>query len=120
MTDQNITNNTAIACNVMAIDAAHRELHGITTQELFTAMQDVEELPTGYAFRLPEDRLLKAAEFIAYERLCCPFFNFSLDVEPNGGPIWLRLTASTEIKQLMQVEFRSLLNGSLVHKMDLS
>ena len=120
MTDQNTTNSTAIACNVMAIDAAHREQHGITTRELFTAVQDVEELPTGYTFRLPEAMLIKGAEFIAYERLCCPFFNFSLDVEPDRGPIWLRLTGSTEIKQLMQVEFRSLLNERLVHKMGLS
>ncbi len=120
MTDQTTTNNLAIVCNVNAIDAVHREQHGMTTQALFAAVRDIQEFPVGYAFRLPEEMLVKGAEFIAYERLCCPFFNFSLEVEPNGGPIWLRLTGSEEIKQLIRVELGGLLNDHLAHQMGVS
>jgi hypothetical protein len=28
--------------------------------------------------------LLKAAEFISLERLCCPFLGFALEVEPDA------------------------------------
>ena len=62
-----------------------------------------EELPDGFAYRFaPDDAiLLTLAEFIARERLCCPFFRFQLDLEP-GGPLWLRLTGSDGAKELIE------------------
>ncbi len=118
MTEGTTTNNTAIACNMTAIEAAHREQHGITVRALFAAVQDIRALPGGYAFKLPEAMVIKAAEFIANERLCCPFFEFALDVAPNRGPIWLRLTGSEEAKQLISVEFSTLLDPRLAHQLD--
>ncbi len=37
-------------------------------------------------------------EFITAERECCPFFRFELIVEPDDGPVWLRLRGSDEVK----------------------
>ena len=42
------------------------------------------------------------AKFIENERLCCPFFNFGLEVEPNSGPLWLRLTGGEGVKEILQ------------------
>lgn len=66
----------------------------------------MHELPDGYAFRLPNDAtlLLKTAAFIMRERLCCPFFGFGVEVEPEGGPLWLRLTGGDAIKAFIRAE----------------
>ena|ERR1041385_4653197 len=107
-----MSSETVIACNLNAIDPAQRDQHGQKVREVFAAVQEQKELPTGYAFRLPADStlLIKTAEFIANERLCCPFFEFSLRVEANGGPIWLQLAGSEEIKAFLKEEFASVLN----------
>jgi hypothetical protein len=105
----NITQETIIACDLTAIDASERDQHFLTVEQLFAAVQYSDELPDGYAFRLPAERLLDAAHFIANERLCCPFFTFALHLEPNGGPLWLRLTGSAEVKQFIQAEFGAIL-----------
>jgi len=96
-----------IACDLSAIPVEQRKQHGATAEQLFAAIQETRELPNGYAFRLPEEpeMLLRAAEFINLERLCCPFFNFVLEVEPNGGPLWLKLTGHEEVKTFLQNQF---------------
>ena len=30
------------------------------------------------------------------ERLCCSFFDFVIEVERDGGPVWLRMTDGDE------------------------
>jgi len=57
--------------------------------------------------------LTKAAEFISLERLCCPFLRFSLEVEPEGGPIWLRLTGREGVKAFIREEVGELLGGAI-------
>ena len=93
-------------CDISAIEPAQREQHIVTTVALFRAVEKIHELPNGYAFRLPNDAtlLLQTAEFIVREKLCCPFFGFSVEVEPEGGPLWLRLTGAEGIKPFIQAE----------------
>ncbi len=77
-----------------------------TIDELFHTVTEIRELSNGYSFRLPNesDVLLKAAEFIALERLCCPFFGFALEVAPEGGSAWLSLTGRDGVKPFIQAE----------------
>ena len=112
----NATQETIIACDLTAIDAAERAQHTLTTEQLFAAVQQTDELPDGYAFRLPAEHLLDAAHFIANERLCCPFFTFTLQQEPNGGSLWLKLTGSAEVKQFVQAEFGAILQPEGSHR----
>jgi hypothetical protein len=105
----NTAQETIIACNLTAIDDNERQRHFLTTEQLFAAVQHADELPDGYAFCLPAEHLLDAAHFIANERLCCPFFTFTLQQEANGGPLWLKLTGSAEVKQFIQAEFAAVL-----------
>ena len=41
-----------------------------------------------------------AAEFVTYERLCCPFFAFELEVEKENGAMWLKLRGREGVKDL--------------------
>lgn len=98
--------NPALACNIHAIPHELRPVHQANTQQIFTHIQEVRELPTGYAWRLPNemDMLQTIVAFLGYERLCCPFFRFALDIEPDLGPIWLHITGATDMKALIQSE----------------
>ncbi len=111
MTSMNktITNETPIACDLTAIDAAQRERHQIKARELFAATQEVKELPDGYALRLPAEPafILKAAEYISLERLCCPFFTFTIELEAEKGLLWLKLTGREGVKQFLQAQMIS-------------
>ena len=60
------------------------------------------ELPDGFAFRFKPDDYTVITEFVANERLCCPFFRFTLDITPDSGPIWLRITGQEGVKPLLQ------------------
>jgi hypothetical protein len=48
------------------------------------------------------------AHFVEHERQCCPFYHFALEVEPNGGPLWLRLTGGAGVKQFMTTVWANL------------
>ncbi len=93
-----------------AVAPGRRAQHMATAKQLFRAVTDVQGLPDGYAFRLPHesDMLVQAAEFIALERLCCPFFGFALEVEPEGGACWLHLTGREGVKPFIRAEVGAL------------
>jgi hypothetical protein len=109
------TKESPIACEMSAIEPSLRAGHIATGALLFRTAEEIKELPDGYAFRLPADAdtLLKAAEFISLERLCCPFLNFALEVEPEGGPIWVRLTGRVGVKAFIREEVSGLLGGAI-------
>ncbi len=109
--DQKSAHDVVIACNPNAITADQRDQHEAAVRALFAAVQQVQALPDGYAFRLPTTSamVIGVAEFIANERLCCPFFNFALVAEPNAGPLWLRLTGGEGVKELIRSEFSAIL-----------
>jgi hypothetical protein len=94
------------ACDMTAIAAEQRAGHSATIDNLFRAVETVRELSNGYAFRLPNesDVLLTASRFIALERLCCPFFGFSLEIEREGGAVWLSLTGRDGVKPFILAE----------------
>jgi len=96
--------SSSLACDLTAIPADVREEHIITAPQLFAAAQEVQELPTGYAVRFANEpgRFMAIARFIENERLCCPFFNFGLELEPNSGPLWLKLTGDEGVKEILQ------------------
>jgi len=94
------------ACDMTAIAADQRDAHLATINKLFQAVEGVRELPSGYSFRLPNesDVILTAAEFIALEQLCCPFFGFALEIERERGAVWLSLTGREGVKPFIMAE----------------
>jgi hypothetical protein len=105
-------------CDMNAVDSTQRKHHVAIAIAVFRAVQEIQELPNGYAFRLPNEAtiLLKTAEFIMREKLCCPFFGFSVEVEPEGGPLWLRLTGGDGIKPFIRAEIGKALPETVARK----
>ncbi len=95
-----------LACIIDAIPKEQRPLHQANIERLFTSIQEVRVLETGYAWQLPNEMnmLQTLVTFIGYERLCCPFFYFKLEVEPEPGPIWFSITGAIDVKEFLQRE----------------
>ena len=95
-----------VACNWAALTAEQQERQRPLYRQLRADAQEVRELADGYAFRHSPDRevLLATVEFIANERLCCPFLEFGITVERAGGPVWLRISGEGEAKRVLEAE----------------
>ena len=106
-----------IACDPNALTAEQSERWMIVGKQMYQAIQEVRELPNGYAFRLPSDAtmLMIVAEDLSMERLCCPFLLFTLEITPAGGPLWLSFTGPEGTKEFLRFSFEeaSLLNEAV-------
>jgi hypothetical protein len=102
-----IESTVPLACDLTAIAPDQRDKHVHDTEILLKAVQELRETGDGYALRLPDApaMLLAAAEFITYERLCCPFFKFTLEAEAGQGPFWLTLSGGAGVKEFMRDNF---------------
>lgn len=94
-------------CNMLALDKEARKRHGEVMKQLRAATKEVRELSDGYGFRFASDQdtLMLVSEFVARERLCCPFFTFEMVIEPEAGPLWLRLKGEEGVKEFIKIEF---------------
>lgn len=101
------TRESPFACNVAGISAERRPRYVALAKKLVSSKQEVRELADGYAFRFSVEAstLQDLAEFITYERLCCPFFDLEMVVEREGGPAWLRLRGREGVKEFIRTEF---------------
>ena len=93
-----------VACDLAALSAGQRERQRLLQRRLRADVKEIQELSDGYAFRYSSEPsvLLTVAEFITLERLCCPFFDFGLDLERDEGPLWLRMTGGEEAKRVLE------------------
>jgi hypothetical protein len=93
------------ACNMTAIPAAERPAHHELIRRLMhEVVEKTCELPDGLEFRFPADEYDSVVRFVARERLCCPFLTFTLDVTPERGPLWLRITGADGVKDFIRAE----------------
>lgn len=99
--------DTPFICNLNVLSESQKERYKQLTSHLNQFRQSVKELSDGYAFRFKaESQLISdAAEFIVYERLCCPFFNFELVIESDTNRLWLNLRGQKGIKEFIRSEF---------------
>jgi hypothetical protein len=118
MTEQLSGSQAIIACNPNAIPTNMREQWVETGKQVYAAVQEVQDMPDGYGFRLPADSamLLKVVQYIANERLCCTFLHFTLEIGSNSEPFWLRLTGGDGVKEYMRSVFTThdLLNEQII------
>src|SRR2546425_4803879 len=66
-----------IACNLLGLTAAERSRQQELHKLLFSRVENVRELSSGYAVGLlgTKENILAVAEFISLERVCCSFFH---------------------------------------------
>lgn len=90
------------ACDMTALAPERRAAHQELSWRLFGSLvKEMRELLNGYAFCFGAEHYTLLAEFIAGERLCCPFLTFRLEVAPEHGPLWLELTAHSDVKAFL-------------------
>jgi hypothetical protein len=97
-----------LACVPGAIPAAERRAHFALITRLFTAAarerRDLSGGAEGYAFRFDAGAFDDLARWITNERRCCPFLSFALEVAPDDGPLWLRLTGPAGTRAFLDAE----------------
>jgi hypothetical protein len=93
-----------------------RRVHGCGTPPLQRIAEDDRgggdrqaRLPDGIALQIATERVTLAnlAEWISFERKCCPFFDFRIDVAREGGPVWLSLSGRPGVKEFLTQVFAS-------------
>ena len=97
---------TVFVCNLGVMNQEERARYIALSRKLKSASEERRELDNGYAFKLAVAKisLVEIAEWITFERRCCPFFNLQIEAEPNDGPLWLRMTGAVGIKQCILSE----------------
>ena len=77
---------------------------------LFGGVQQIHELADGYSLIFPghAEWLARLAEFVAFERQCCPFLTFELICAPAHGPIRLNIRGPEGAKAILQSELEIL------------
>jgi hypothetical protein len=96
-----------LACDRLALTQAQRKRHFDELGPMLRSLKtSARELPDGFEFQFPSDMKTYqlVAEWVAGERVCCPFFEIGLRSEPEGGPLWLRLTGRDGVKEFLHAE----------------
>lgn len=96
-----------LACNLHAIPSANRPRYHDLVGRLRGAMGQPSELDDGFVYCVDTAHiaLTEITEWIAMERLCCPFLRFQLDIV--AGETRLALRGPEGIKAILRAEFPS-------------
>ena len=97
-------NNIAIECIIDAIPTEKRDVHQQSAMAVLQAVIDVHETDDAYTLIMPVTQLEHAATWISLERLCCPFLDFTLRIEPATETLAITIGNGAEVKQLLEHE----------------
>ena len=102
-----MSDTTELACRLIGPELAVRK--ATIAAELLDHVEGVDESEEGFALRWSSggpwaERVL---EFVRLERHCCPFIRFEVALEPNDGPVTLRLVGNEEVKHFIRTELLS-------------
>jgi hypothetical protein len=98
----------AFACNLKALTPEQRKAHQKLSKDLGSAVTAHKELPDGYTFQINSAKLavVDLAQWITFERRCCPFLLFRLDVQGTDENVSLSLQGAAGVKKFIETEFR--------------
>jgi hypothetical protein len=94
-------------CDRAALSPAERTRHfDVLGPALKARRQAVRELPDGYEIQFASDTqtFQDLAEYVEVERRCCPFFDITLRMTPEHGPLWVRFTGRPGTKQFIEAD----------------
>ncbi len=101
------TSESPLACNLGAISASDRSRYDELRRAVAASVIGKRELPGGLAIQIDTDRIAlpQLAEWISFERKCCPFFEFTIDLASESGPVWLSLSGRDGVKEFISEAF---------------
>jgi len=96
-----------IACNLNALNNVEQERRAELSARLQKLVRAIVPIPDGYIFRLPsnDQTLLEVAEFISFERRCCPFLSFQISLNESDEAVTVQLTGRDGVKEFLAAEF---------------
>ncbi len=103
--------NSTFFCDLGALTIQQRQRHSELAKKLRPLVVEFEELSNGYAAKIGSVQLVEAdiEEFMTLERLCCPFFTLTLEIENRDEnkerTYVLKITGGGEIKSFIRGEF---------------
>jgi len=102
---QQLTANAAFFCNLAALDMQERGRHIHLTEQLRTSIVESRELRSGFEFKLAASISLgELVEWVFNESKCCPFFDFTVNLQPHGSGLWLKLEGRDGVKPFIKAE----------------
>ena len=101
------SSESPLACDLGAISTSDRPRYNELRRMLAAAVTGKRDLPDGIAVQISTERIALAqlAEWISFERKCCPFFEFRIDVARASGPVWVSLTGRAGVKEFLSQAF---------------
>ena len=103
--------DTTFACDLTVLTTEQRLRHRELSEKLRPMVLEFRELPNGYTARISSSAVdaSEVQEFLALEKLCCPFFTLTMDVENGskrkGGIYNVRIEGYGDIKPFIRAEF---------------
>lgn len=99
---------TVITCNMAVFTPSQREGHIELARHLFGRVEGVVSVQNGFTFTFSNetDMLIRMGEFIANERMCCPFLKFHLEVNGEAQPFALTLSGPEGTQEFIKEEFQ--------------
>jgi len=101
------TSESPLACDLSAISASDRPRYNELRRAVAASVIGKRELPGGLAIQIDTDRIAlpQLAEWISFERKCCPLFEFTIDLASESGPVWLSLSGRAGVKEFITEAF---------------
>lgn len=101
------SSESPLACDLSAISASDRPRYNELRRMVGAAVVGKRDLADGLAVQIDTSRITipQLAEWISFERKCCPFFEFRIDLGAQSGPVWLSLTGRAGVKEFLAAAF---------------
>jgi len=96
-----------VACQVGAIPQEERVRWLEVGREFYSAVEEILELPDGFAMRVHPRHLALLGEYVMRDRLCCTFVQWEIVVEQANGPAWLKVRGPKGTKEFMAAAIES-------------
>jgi len=102
------TADSPIACNLGVLTAEERKHHETLGRKIFSSVIARKRTASGYAFKLDRSRISasEVGQWIELEERCCPFFDFGLDLQREGGALTLSLGGRPGVREFIDSELR--------------
>ena len=93
--------NLPVACSLTESELQERRRSLLQLAK--GSVVEIKEMEDGYSYRFPSDgdSIIELAKLVLLERQCCPFLQFTINVDAGNGPIWLEMKGPEGTKEFL-------------------